>query len=193
MADQSLNRTPSNDEKYIAEEKHISTPSSINGHRTPEAVAAEYGLSEKKLLRKLDLYLVPGVAVSSSQTWHPRIDHSNPNPNQLLYLLSFLDRANVANARLEGLEKDLGLSADGSDYLNGLTLFFVGYISLEVLWNLILKKIGPRIWLPLVGVVWGIVSTLQGCVVNNGTASGRAGFLAVRFFLGLTEGEFDAG
>jgi hypothetical protein len=85
------------------------------------------------------------------------------------------------------------LSADGSDYLNGLTLFFVGYISLEVLWNLILKKIGPRIWLPLVGVVWGIVSTLQGCVVNNGTASGRAGFLAVRFFLGLTEGEFDAG
>jgi hypothetical protein len=81
------------------------------------------------------------------------------------------------------------LSADGSDYLNGLTLFFVGYISLEVLWNLILKKIGPRIWLPLVGVVWGIVSTLQGCVVKNGHASGRAGFLAVRFFLGLTEGE----
>jgi hypothetical protein len=71
MADQSLNRTPSNDEKYIAEEKHISTPSSINGHRTPEAVAAEYGLSEKKLLRKLDLYLVPGVAVSSSQTDTP--------------------------------------------------------------------------------------------------------------------------
>ena len=105
-------------------------------------------------------------------------------------MLSFLDRANVANARLEGLEKDLGLSADGSDYLNGLTLFFVGYISLEVAWNLILKKIGPRIWLPLIGVVWGVVSTLQGCVINNEHASGRAGFLAVRFFLGLTEGEF---
>jgi hypothetical protein len=136
--------------------------------RTPEAVAAEYNLSEKKLLRKLDLYLVPGVA--------------------LLYLLSFLDRANVANARLEGLERDLGLSADGSDYLNGLTLFFVGYISLEVVWNLILKRVGPRVWLPLIGVVWGVVSTLQGCVVNNGHASGRAGFLAIRFFLGLTEG-----
>ena len=105
-------------------------------------------------------------------------------------MLSFLDRANVANARLEGLEKDLGLSADGSDYLNGLTLFFVGYISLEVAWNLVLKKIGPRLWLPLIGVVWGVVSTLQGCVVNNEHASGTAGFLAVRFFLGLTEGEF---
>jgi hypothetical protein len=74
--------------------------------------------------------------------------------------------------------------------LNGLTLFFVGYISLEVAWNLILKKLGPRIWLPLIGVVWGVVSTLQGCVINNEHASGRAGFLAVRFFLGLTEGEF---
>ena len=105
-------------------------------------------------------------------------------------MLSFLDRANVANARLEGLEKDLGLSADGSDYLNGLTLFFVGYISLEVAWNLILKKLGPRIWLPLIGVVWGVVSTLQGCVINNEQASGRAGLLAVRFFLGLTEGGF---
>ena len=101
-----------------------------------------------------------------------------------------MDRANVANARLEGLEKDLGLSADGSDYLNGLTLFFVGYISLEVAWNLILKKVGPRIWLPLIGVIWGVVSTLQGCVINNEHASGRAGFLAIRFFLGLTEGEF---
>lgn len=72
-------------------------------------------------------------------------------------MLSFLDRANVANARLEGLEKDLGLSADGSDYLNGLTLFFVGYISLEVAWNLILKKLGPRIWLPLIGVVLSLI------------------------------------
>lgn len=140
-----------------------------NQLRTPEAVAAEYNLSEKKLLRKLDLYLLPSIIT--------------------LYLLSFLDRANVANARLEGLERDLGLSADGSDYLNGLTLFFVGYISLEIVWNLILKRVGPRVWLPLIGVVWGVVSTLQGCVVNNGQVSGRAGFLAIRFFLGLTEGE----
>lgn len=64
MADTNLNNAPSDDEKFAADEKHISTSSSIHGRRTPEAVAAEYGLSEKKLLRKLDLYLVPGVAVS---------------------------------------------------------------------------------------------------------------------------------
>ena len=64
MADSKLANAPSDDEKYATDEKQISTPSSIHDHRTPEAIAAEYGLSEKKLLRKLDLYLVPGVAVS---------------------------------------------------------------------------------------------------------------------------------
>jgi hypothetical protein len=68
MADRNLNLTSSDDEKFTADKEHVSTPSSINGHRTPEAVAAEYGLSEKKLLRKLDLYLVPGVAVSLTET-----------------------------------------------------------------------------------------------------------------------------
>lgn len=166
----SASSSSSSGEKSYPAEDHSPRTTHPN-LRTPEAIAAEHNLSEKALLRKLDLYLIPGVSI--------------------LYLLSFLDRANVANARLEGLESDLGLSADGTDYLNGLTLFFVGYISLEVVWNLILKRVGPRIWLPLIGVVWGVVSTLQGCVVNNGQASGRAGFLAVRFFLGLTEGEYE--
>jgi len=68
MADSKLaNALPSDDEKYAADEKNISTPSSLHEQRTPGAVAAEYGLSEKKLLRKLDLYLVPGVAVSLSK------------------------------------------------------------------------------------------------------------------------------
>jgi MFS family permease len=121
---------------------------------------------EKALLRKLDLHLVPGVAI--------------------LYLLSFLDRSNVANAKLEGLTKDLGIS--DPDYSTGLTIFFIGYILFEVIWNIILKRIGPRIWLPLITLVWGIVATLQGVVQNNERVSGTAGFFVVRFFLGLTEG-----
>lgn len=80
MADSKLANAPSDDEKFAADEKQISTPSSIHDHRTPEAVAAEYGLSEKKLLRKLDLYLVPGVAVSliaNSPTSTKRMRSSN--------------------------------------------------------------------------------------------------------------------
>lgn len=73
-------------------------------------------------------------------------------------------------------------------YLTGLTLFFVGYISLEVFWNLALKRIGPRLWLPSITLVWGIVATLQGVVVYNGGQSGVAGFFVVRTILGVTEG-----
>ena len=117
-------------------------------------------INEKSLLRKLDWRLLPGVS--------------------LLYLVSFLDRSNVANARLDGLVDDLDMTGD--EYLTGLTVFFVGYISLEVVWNLILKKIGPRIWLPAVTIVWGIVTTLQGVLVN------KVGFFVIRTALGIAEG-----
>jgi hypothetical protein len=117
-------------------------------------------INEKSLLRKLDWRLLPGVS--------------------LLYLVSFLDRSNVANARLDGLVTDLHMT--GNEYLTGLTVFFVGYISLEVVWNLILKRIGPRLWLPSVTIVWGIVTTLQGILVN------KVGFFVIRTALGVAEG-----
>lgn len=123
--------------------------------------------SETRLLRKLDRHLLPGVC--------------------LLYLLSFLDRSNVANARLDGLTDDLHMT--GNQYLTGLTVFFIGYILLEVAWNVVLKRVGPRIWLPLTTLVFGIVSTCQGAVVYHGGGSGVAGFFMVRFFLGLAEGK----
>lgn len=93
MADAKLANAPSDDEKFAGDEKQISTPSSIHDHRTPEAVAAEYGLSEKKLLRKLDLYLVPGVAVSliaNSPTSIERIKSSNNNPSSAAVLALIL-------------------------------------------------------------------------------------------------------
>lgn len=67
------------------------------------------GVNEKSLLRKLDLKLLP--------------------PLSLLYLLSFLDRSNVANARIEGLVTDLHIT--GNQYLTALTLYFIGYVIFE--------------------------------------------------------------
>ena len=132
------------------------TPPSINS----EPDAEDYGVNEKSFLRKIDRKVVPGVT--------------------LLYLLSFLDRSNVANAKLDGLTADLNMT--GNQYLTGLTLFFVGYISLEVVWNVILKRVGPKIWLPTLTLVWGIVTTLQGVTQN------LAGFFVVRTVLGVCEG-----
>ncbi|OTB10725.1 hypothetical protein K445DRAFT_27322 [Daldinia sp. EC12] len=115
------------------------------------------GINERALLRKLDLRLLPAVGI--------------------LYLLSFLDRSNVGNARIEGLLDDVHIT--GNQYLTGLTLYFVGYVLFEIPCNIILKRTTPRIWLPTLTIVWGIVATLMGIVHN------LAGFLVSRFFLGV--------
>ena len=117
------------------------------------------GINEKALLRKLDRTLLP--------------------PLTILYLLSFLDRSNVGNARIEGLPKDLHFT--GNQYLTTLTIYFIGYVLFEVPCNIILKKTSPRAWLPTLTIAWGVVATLLGVTQNFG------GFLAARFFLGMTE------
>ncbi|SNX81325.1 related to TNA1 - High affinity nicotinic acid plasma membrane permease [Melanopsichium pennsylvanicum] len=112
---------------------------------------------ERKLVRKIDFVVVPILLV--------------------LYLLSFLDRSNIGNAKLDGLVKDIKLN----DYSTALTLFFVGYVIGEVPANIVLKKTSPPVWLPTLTLIWGIISVVQGLVHN------QAGLFAVRFFLGLSE------
>ncbi|CAH0032475.1 unnamed protein product [Clonostachys rhizophaga] len=114
---------------------------------------------EKSLLRKIDGQLLPAVGI--------------------LYLLSFLDRSNVGNARLEGLVDDIGIT--GNQYLTGLTVYFIGYVIFEIPCNIILKRTTPQIWLPTLTLAWGVVATLMGLVHN------LPGFLISRFFLGVTE------
>jgi len=116
-------------------------------------------LDEKAILRKMDLRLIPMLA--------------------LLYLLSFLDRGNIGNAKIEGLTEDLGMS--GAQYNWCLTVFFFTYAAFEVPSNLLLKKLRPSVWLPTIMVAWGIVMTLMGIVQNY------HGLLIARIFLGVTE------
>ncbi|KXN87250.1 hypothetical protein AN958_09041 [Leucoagaricus sp. SymC.cos] len=103
----------------------------------------------------------------------------------LIYLLSWLDRANISNARVVGMQSDLRLSA--TEYSTALTVTFVPYIITEIPSNVVLKIIGPNILLPVLLICWGVVSTLQGVVKNY------AGLLACRFFLGLFEGGLSPG
>ncbi|KAI4627897.1 hypothetical protein J4E80_002032 [Alternaria sp. BMP 0032] len=116
-------------------------------------------LDEKKILRKMDLRLIPMLA--------------------LLYLLSFLDRGNIGNAKIEGLTEDLNMT--GAQYNWCLTVFFFTYAFFEVPSNLLLKKLRPSIWLPTIMVAWGIVMTLMGIVQSY------EGLLIARIFLGVTE------
>ena len=114
----------------------------------------------KRLLRKMDSRLLPFLA--------------------LLYLLSFLDRTNIGNAKLELLTQDLKLI--GLKYNNALGIFFPFYVLAEVPSNMAMKRFRPSIWIPCIMVAWGICCTLMGVVQNY------KGLMAVRCFLGLSEG-----
>ncbi|KAK4242831.1 hypothetical protein C8A03DRAFT_28830 [Achaetomium macrosporum] len=98
----------------------------------------------------------------------------------LLFLCSFLDRTNVGNARIIGLEKDLGIS--NLQYNQGLAVFYATYIASELPSNLVLKKLTPKLWLPCLTCAWGLITMCLGFVRSF------ASFFAVRALLGLAEG-----
>lgn len=147
--------------------QHRHGPSKVAEKNRIDAIAAAPGttmasfahLDEKKILRKMDLRLIPMLA--------------------LLYLLSFLDRGNIGNAKIEGLQDDLHMSPDQYNWC--LTVFFFPYAFFEVPSNLLLKRFRPSRWLPMIMVAWGAVMTLMGIVRNY------EGLLAARVFLGVTE------
>ncbi|KAK2735623.1 hypothetical protein FQN57_001169 [Myotisia sp. PD_48] len=123
-----------------------------------EATNATDVAFERKVVRKCDLHVVPILFV--------------------LFLLSFLDRINIGNARLQGLEADLNMI--NHDYNLALFIFFIPYILCEVPSNLILKKIAPSTWLSSIIAAWGVTSSFRGLV-------------ACRFLLGVFEAGFVPG
>lgn len=114
-------------------------------------------VNESKLIRKIDLRLVPILSA--------------------LYVLAFLDRVNIGNAALFGLKQDLKLG--GNEYNTALVIFFVPYVLFEVPSNFLMKKFKPHVWLPLCLLAFGLVTILQGLTQTY------SGILATRFFLGL--------
>jgi len=123
----------------------------------------EYGPSDdpddRKLLRKLDLHLIPTMT--------------------LLYLLSYLDRVNIGQAKIDGLTDSLHLTS--AQYNACLSIFFATYVAFEIPSNLVLKKLRPSRWIPMIMIAWGIVMSLMGLVHSYG------GLLACRLVLGAAE------
>ena len=102
----------------------------------------------------------------------------------LLYFVSFLDRVNVGFAAFT-MNQAIGLSP--AAYGLGGGLFFIGYFLFEVPSNLILYRIGVRVWIARVMVTWGIVSAC------SAFATGAHSFYALRFLLGVAEAGFFPG
>ncbi len=102
----------------------------------------------------------------------------------LLYLVCFLDRANVGFAALS-MNQALGLTPEMFGFGGGV--FFIGYIAFQVPSNLMILRVGARRWIARVVVVWGIVSMASAFVV------GPWSFYAMRLLLGVAEAGFFPG
>ncbi|KAK4097550.1 MFS general substrate transporter [Parathielavia hyrcaniae] len=116
----------------------------------------------RQLIRKVDLKLIPFLA--------------------FLYLLSFLDRTNIGNARLDTLEADLGLVPARLHYNDALAVFFPFYVAAEIPSNMAMKRWRPSIWIPSIMLAWAVCTTLMGIVHNY------AGLMVCRAALGIAEG-----
>ena len=121
-------------------------------------------ISEPQLLQKVTRRLIPFMF--------------------LLYIVSYLDRVNVSFASLQ-MNSALGFSSQ--IYALGAGIFFIGYFLFEVPSNLILHRVGARLWMARILITWGIISSAMMFV--KGTTS----FYVLRFLLGVAEAGFFPG
>ncbi|KAK5175408.1 uncharacterized protein LTR77_000547 [Saxophila tyrrhenica] len=120
----------------------------------------------KRTRHKVDIRLVPLLAA--------------------LYLVAHLDRSNIGNTKIQGIDTDLGISGVQWNIL--LSLFFIPYILLEVPSNALLKRFNrPSLYMGTLVTSWGTIMTLHGVVTNYG------GILALRLLLGVFEAGFFPG
>lgn len=102
----------------------------------------------------------------------------------LCFLFAYLDRVNISFAKLE-MQSDLGFS--DTVYGLGASLFFVGYFLFEVPSNVLLHKIGARVWIARIMVTWGITSACMMFVQSE------FWFYTLRFLIGVMEAGFVPG
>src|SRR5215475_2380013 len=120
--------------------------------------------SEAALIRKISIRLIPFLF--------------------LLYIVSYLDRVNVSFASIQ-MNKSLGFSAEV--YSLGAGIFFIAYFIFEVPSNLILHRVGARLWIARIMITWGVISSAMMFV------KGPASFYVLRFLLGMAEAGFFPG
>lgn len=153
---------------HVLEQTQTYDSESNKGHLGPqpvsavEAAAQQWDFSdidEKKLRRKIDFRLIPWLCV--------------------LYLLSFLDRSAIGNARLFGLETSLNMH--GTQYNVAASIFYISYALFEVPSNVLLKRLTPSKWFGTITMFVGI------CMLSQGVVTSYKGLLGARFALGVAE------
>lgn len=120
---------------FLANTEHTEA---IAGHLPGSAVDNSIG---HKTIRKLQIRLIPYLF--------------------LLYVVAMIDRVNISFAQLT-MNRDLGLNSQQYGIAAGI--FFIGYFLFEVPSNLMLHKVGARMWIARILLSWGLVASLTGLV-----------------------------
>jgi ACS family tartrate transporter-like MFS transporter len=120
----------------------------------------------------------PGVAIDLDGAIARKVRHHLLPLLFLLYLVAYLDRINVGFAALT-MNRELALSSEQYGILSGI--FFWGYFLFEIPSNLILHRVGARVWIARILVSWGIVAASTGFVQS------ATELYAARFLLGVAE------
>lgn len=119
----------------------------------------------KSYLRKTDLYLLPITFA--------------------IYFFAIIDRNNIGNAKIAGMDSHVGLHGDEFNWI--ASCFFFTYIFCEIPSNIMLKRVGARIWLPSLAICWSI---LVGCMA---AAKSYGSLVAVRVLMGAFEAGYVPG
>ncbi|OIW25773.1 putative pantothenate transporter [Coniochaeta ligniaria NRRL 30616] len=141
------------------------------GHRRmPESIvnisAEEYAQLNKKLVRKIDLVILPTIGI--------------------LYILNYIDRQNLAAAKLQGIMEDLNMTTQ--QFATSVSILFVGYLPFQIPSNLLITKFSrPGMYICVAVVIWGAISAATAAVKTYGQ------LLAVRSILGVVEAVFFPG
>ncbi|KAH6695060.1 major facilitator superfamily domain-containing protein [Plectosphaerella plurivora] len=152
-------------EKMSVDASHLD-----EGHQKRSALVAEIGHVaalgfentaelEKRIVRKLDMWMLP-------QLW-------------ILYMFNYLNRTNIAQARLNTFNEDLNLK-DG-DYQTAVAILTVGYMLAQLPSNMLITFIRPSVYLPVAAFIWSGVSIATIACTSAG------GLWAVQFVLGIVE------
>lgn len=138
--------------------------------RMPESLRGlgedEIAQLNKKLVRKIDLLVLPTIGI--------------------LYILNYIDRQNLASAKLQGITEDLHMTTQ--QFATAVSILFVGYLPFQVPSNLLITKISrPGLYICAAVALWGCISAATAAVQSYGQ------LLAVRAILGAAEAVFFPG
>ncbi|ORX50221.1 MFS general substrate transporter [Hesseltinella vesiculosa] len=138
-------------------EDQVSVVSALEDQEHPELIARE-----KALVRKFDKRIMPMLTI--------------------LYICQRLDLSNIGNAKVAGLQDDLGLS--NSTYSWVISIYVLGVIAVQIPSNMLLERSRPSLFISFFVTVWSVVSIFTSFTHDFKTLA------VARFFLGITEAPF---